>query len=75
MLIMTSAVLFGYHSGGLVPDPHNSVLESGDTKTPATHVSRHYLVWVQHLKIVFSAGTNGQIFVYLNVSQHSNTFT
>ena len=46
MPIMSSAVLSGSHSDGLVPDPHGSVLESGDTKTLATHVSRHYLVWV-----------------------------
>ena len=79
MPIITSAVLSGSHSVGLVPDPHCSVLESGDIDILATHVSdqcgcvsSHYSP--QHLKIVISAETNGQIFVYLNIGHHSNTF-
>ena len=55
MPIMSSAVLSGYHSGGLVPDPHGAVLESGDTKTQATHVSCHYLVWVYFVSLMLSA--------------------
>ena len=43
---MTSAVLSASHSGGLVPDPHGAVLESGNIEILATHVSHHYFVWV-----------------------------
>ena len=39
MLIMTSTVLCGSHSGDLVPDLHGSVLESGDIEILDTHVS------------------------------------
>ena len=46
MPIVTSAVLSGSHSVGLVPDPHGSVSESGDIENLTTHVSRHYFVWV-----------------------------
>ena len=71
MPIMTSAVLSGSHSGGLVPDPQGSVLESGDIEFLATHVSHHYFAWVYFVslkssdpQIDISAETNGQIFEY-----------
>ena len=54
MPIVTSAVLSGSHSGGLVPDPHGSVPESGDTEILATHVSHHYFAWVCFIPLKFS---------------------
>ena len=51
MPIMTSAVLSGSHSVGLVPDPHGSVLESVDIEILATHVSHHYFVWVYFVSL------------------------
>ena len=80
MPIMRSAVLSGSHSDGLVPDPHNSVPESGHIEILATHVSHHYFVWVCFIPLKFSAPldisaeTNSQMFVYLNVSQHSKSY-
>ena len=50
MPIMTS-VVSGSHSGGLVPDPDNSVLESGDIKILATNVSDHYYMWVYFVSL------------------------
>ena len=50
MPIMTS-VVSGSHSGGLVPDPDNSVLESGDIEILATHVSHHYFMWVYFVSV------------------------
>ena len=37
--IMRSAVLCGSYSGAIVPDPHDSVSESGDIEILDTHVS------------------------------------
>ena len=39
MPIMRSAVLSVSHSGAIVPDPHDSVSESGDIEILNTHVS------------------------------------
>ena len=39
MPIMRSAVLSGSHSGVIVPDPPDSVSESGDIEILNTHVS------------------------------------
>ena len=70
MPILTSAVLSGSHSDGLVPDPHCSVSESVGIEILATHVSHHYFVWVCFISLkssapqdcYYSAETNGQIF-------------
>ena len=55
MPIMTSAVLSGSHSVGLVPDQHGSVSESGNIEILATHVSHHYFVWVYFVSLKSSA--------------------
>ena len=39
MTITRSAELCGSHSGNLVPNPHGSVLESGNIEIVDTHVS------------------------------------
>ena len=69
--LMTSAVLSGSNSGGLVPDPHCSVPESEDIEILATHVSHPYFVWVCFISLKSSAPQDSEEF---NWKQPSYSF-